>query len=294
MPLSTAKTIAYEDMILIVGKDRHPYLRVVKPGQRFECNVGYIAYEDLVGVPFGTQVRTHLGHKVFVLPPHTDDVIRYLQRDGQIIYPKDLGYIALKLGIQPGVHVVEAGTGSGALTLMLALLVGAEGHVTSYERSAKMQHRAISNLRRVGLEERVTFKQRDISEGFDETDVYALFLDVKEPWLYLPQARAALRGGGFFGAIVPTANQIIDLTEALYHGPWYMMEVEELILRAYKTIPARIRPDEQMVGHTGYLIFARAVERDVRQKPEFDSSDNGEVDTDGEETDLSPDASFER
>jgi tRNA (adenine57-N1/adenine58-N1)-methyltransferase len=262
VPLSSGTTIDYGDLVLLVGKDRRTFLRTVTEGQKFECHLGLIKYEDMVGVAYGTQVRTNVGHKMFILPPHTDDIIRHLQRNGQIIFPKELGYIALKLGIRPGVRVIEAGTGSGGLTTFLAMMVGEQGHVYTYERREDMQKRAMTNLKRLGLLDRVTFHLRDISEGFDEQNVEALFLDVRDPWTYLPQARAALRGGGFFGAIVPTTNQIIDLTTALYDGPWFMLEVEELILRPYKTIPARIRPDDQVVGHTGFLIFARAVDRE--------------------------------
>lgn len=279
MPLSNDSTIADGDLVLIVGKDRRSFIRTVTPGQRLDCHLGFINFDDLIGLPFGTQVQTNIGHKMFVLPPNTDDLIRHLQRDGQIIFPKDLGYITLKLGIRPGARVIEAGTGSGALTLTLALLVGPEGHVYSYERRQDMQKRAMANLKRLDLQDRVTFTLRDITEGFDERDAHALFLDVRDPWEYLPQARVALRGGGFFGAIVPTANQVIDLTGRLYKGPWFMLEVEELLLRPYKTIPARIRPDDQVIGHTGYLVFARAVDREERP----DESDSDSLDEPGGE-----------
>jgi tRNA (adenine57-N1/adenine58-N1)-methyltransferase len=282
MPVPDTPTVQYGDLIMLVGKDRRTFLRTVTEGQRFECHLGYLDLDTLVGLPYGSQVATHNGHKMFVLIPHTDDLIRHLQREGQIIFPKDLGYILLKLGIRPGVQVIEAGTGSGALTLTLAQFVGTEGHVYSYERRPNMQARAMANLRRLGLLDRVTFYLHDIAEGFFERDVHALFLDVREPWLYLEQARAALRGGGFFGAIVPTVNQVVTLAEYLYAGPWYLLEIEELLRRSYKTIPARIRPDEQMVGHTGFLVFARAVER--LEHPE-DEEITGEVPNESGEAD---------
>lgn len=262
MPLPQTPTVNYGDLVLLMGKDRRAFVRTVTPKQRFECHFGIINMDDLIGVLYGAQVRTHLGHKMFVLVPNIDDLVTYLKREGQIIFPKDLGYIALKMGIQPGAQVIEAGTGSGALTTLLALLVGDTGQVYSYEVRPRMQTRAQANIQRLGLSSRVTFHLADISEGFVERDVHALFLDVREPWLYLDHARAALRGGGFFGAIVPTLNQVIQLAGPLYSGPWFLLEIEELIRRTYKTIPERIRPDEQMVGHTGFLIFARAVERE--------------------------------
>ncbi len=264
MPLPDGTNVAYGDIVLLIGKDLRKYIRTVKEGQRFECHLGYIEFDALVGAPYGSQFPTHMGHKMFVLIPHTEDIILHLQRLGQIIYPKDLGYVALKLGIRPGAKVIEAGTGSGALTMTLAMLVGDEGHVYTYERRNNMLSQAIANLRRMDLLDRVTFHEKDIEEGFDEQGVHALFLDVRTPADYLPQARAALRGGGFFGALVPTMNQVLELAQPLYDGPWYMLQIEELLLRTYKTHPQRVRPDDQMVGHTGYLIFARAVERDIR------------------------------
>ncbi|HML24713.1 MAG TPA: tRNA (adenine-N1)-methyltransferase [Aggregatilinea sp.] len=279
MPLPDGTHVAYGDIILLIGKDLRQFIRTVKEGQRFECHLGYIEYDALVGAAYGSQFPTHKGHKMFVLIPHTEDIILHLQRLGQIIYPKDLGYIALKLGIRPGVRVIEAGTGSGALTMTLAMLVGDEGHVYTYERRNDMLSRAFANLRRMDLLDRVTFHEKDIEEGFEETDVHALFLDVREPADYLPQARAALRGGGFFGALVPTMNQVLDLAQPLYDGPWYMLQIEELLLRSYKTHPQRVRPDDQMVGHTGYLIFARAVDRDTRTASTNEAPDDMGDDT---------------
>ena len=264
MSLPQGLNVEPGDVVIFVGKDRRTFIRAVAPGQHLQTHFGMIYFDDIVGVPFGEQVQTHLGHKMYVIPPSIDDIVKHLRRETQIIFPKDLGYIVMKMSIMPGVKVIEAGTGSGALTMLLAMLVGEDGHVFSYERKAKMQEIARRNVRRIGLEHRVSFIERDISEGFDQTDVHAVFLDVPEPWAYLEQARAALRGGGFFGAIVPTANQVIKMLENLYHGKWYLLQAEELILRSWKTIPQRVRPDDQMVGHTGFLIFARAVDREIR------------------------------
>lgn len=252
-------SVAYGDTVMFVGKDRKTFIRTLMPGGRMQTHYGFVEFDAIIGQPYGSRLQTHLGQDIWMLMPNLDDLVRHLRRETQIIFPKDLGYIMLKLGIQPGVHVVEAGTGSGGLTSALAVLVGPEGHVYSYDRRAKMQQIAYQNVSRLGLADRVTFIERNIAEGFDAHQAHALFLDVPDPWNYLQSAHGALRSGGFLGCIVPTFNQVITLIEALHSRRWFMVEAEEVLLRQLKTVPQRVRPDDQMVGHTGYLIFARAI-----------------------------------
>ncbi len=254
-----AGTIQAGDIVLVVESARHEFLVRVTPGNRLETHLGMIEHQALVGQPWGSTVTTHLGHPLLLLEPSLEKLIRSVKRTTQIVYPKDIGYLLLKLNIGPGSVVVEAGTGSGGLTLALARMVQPHGHVYTYETRETMQAIARKNLERLGWDPYVTFKLRDIAAGFDERNVDALFLDVREPWLYLEQAHAALKGGGFFGALVPTTNQVSALLEGLERAPFGFVEVEEILLRAYKPVAARLRPQDQMVAHTGYLIFARAL-----------------------------------
>ncbi|MCB9436292.1 MAG: tRNA (adenine-N1)-methyltransferase [Anaerolineales bacterium] len=263
MSLPRQTTVQYGDIVMIVGKDHKVFLRTVRQRDVIQTHYGQVDFDKMVGMPYGEQFRTHLGNPLYILAPNLEDVLIFLNRGTQIIYPKDLGYIILKLGLFQGAQVIESGTGSGALTSMLALMVGDEGKVYSYERRAGHLQQAKQNLERLGLDHRVNFIQRDIEQGFDQSGVHALFLDVPNPTDYLDQAWAALRGGGFFGALVPTANQLIELLYALQHGPWFFIQAEELIMRPWKTVPARARPDDNMYGHTGFLIFARAVSRET-------------------------------
>jgi tRNA (adenine57-N1/adenine58-N1)-methyltransferase len=176
------------------------------------------------------------------------------------MYPKDVGFVLVTLGIGPGKKVLEAGTGSGSLTTALAFSVGLTGHVYSYDSRPEMQHLAQKNLERVGLAEQVTFKTRDIIDGFDEINIDALFLDVPNPYDYITQARNALKLGGFFGSILPTTNQVSKLLIALHRENFAFIDVCEVMLRYYKAVPERLRPTDRMVAHTGFLIFARSIQ----------------------------------
>ncbi len=247
------------DLALLVGRDRKSFIIRLEPGAQLHTHRGVVGHDDLIGNPWGKQVSSHLGYPFLFLRPSTDDLVRDLKRTTQIIYPKDAGYILMKMRIAPGCRVVEAGTGSGGLGLVFAQAVGPTGRVYSYEVRPEMQALARENLAQLGLAEFVAFKLRDVAEGFDERDADALFLDLPNPWDYLAQAHEALAGGGFFGCILPTTNQVIRLIGALEQAHFGFVEVEELLLRPYKAVPARLRPMDRMVAHTGYLIFARAL-----------------------------------
>jgi len=253
------QTAQPDDLALLVGRDRKSFIVRLKPGSQLHTHRGMIAHDDLIGTPWGTQLSTHLGYPLLLFRPSADDLVRDLKRITQIVYPKDAGYILMKMSIGPGCRVVEAGTGSGGLTLVFARQVGSTGRVYSYEVRPDMQELARRNLEQLGLSESVEFKLRDVAEGFDERDADALFLDVPNPWDYLVQAHEALVGGGCFGCILPTTNQVSRLIGALEETNFGLIEVEELLLRPYKAVPARLRPMDRMVAHTGYLIFARAL-----------------------------------
>jgi tRNA (adenine57-N1/adenine58-N1)-methyltransferase len=254
-------TVAQEnDLVLLIGPRGKRFITRLKAGASLHTHKGVIQHDALIGQPLGRQVRSHLGKPFLALEPSTHDLIMNVRRHTQIIYPKEAGIILLKMNLYSGQRIIEAGSGSGALTMALARAVAPQGRVYSYESRPEMQRNAIRNLQRVGLSEYVGFKIRDIAEGFDETDVDALFLDVRTPWGYLEQARQALKGGGFFGALVPTTNQVSELVAGLERHHFGDVEVAELLLRQYKPVPERLRPADTMVGHTGYLIFARKIE----------------------------------
>jgi tRNA (adenine57-N1/adenine58-N1)-methyltransferase len=248
------------DLVLLVGRDRKQYLLRLAAGQSFFTRHGSIPYDEIIGQPCGREVRTHMDFPFLVLEPSTADLIQRIKRNTQIMFPKDVSYVLMRLDLFPGRRVIEAGTGSGGLTLALCRQVAPTGHVYSYETNPDAQKLARSNLSALGLLPHADLKERDIADGFDETDVDAVFLDVRSPWRYVEQTARALKAGGFFGALLPTTNQVSDLLTALQgHGEFAFTDVEELILRPYKPVPARLRPADRMVAHTGYLVFARRV-----------------------------------
>jgi len=261
MPWNTKSTHTHAgDLVQLVGLRHKSFIFPLKPGGDFHTHRGILQHDDLIGLPWGTQVFSHLGAPFFLLQPALADLLLDLKRNTQILYPKDIGFILITMGIGPGQIVLEAGTGSGAMTIALAYAVGAEGRVISYEQREEMQNLARKNITRTGLDSRVDFKLRDIQEGFDETDADAFFLDVPNPYDYIAQVRAALKPGGFFCGIVPTVNQAEILLRALRRHRFAFLEMCEVLLRYYKPEPDRLRPTDRMVAHTGYLIYGRRIE----------------------------------
>ncbi len=250
------------DLIQLESLRGHKFLLRLQAGKQQHTHNGVIDHDALIGLPWGSRVSSHTGTTFLVLQPALDVVLLKTRRRTQILFPKDIGYIILKLGVGPGQRILEAGSGSGALTAALAHFVGDSGHIYSYEVRPEFSDLARQNLVRLDLEGRVSLKVQDISEGIAEENLDAVFFDLPGPEAYLAQAWQGLKGGGFFGCILPTSNQVAQFLEELDRRPFGCVEVCETLLRFYKPVPARLRPVDRMVAHTGYLIFARKLQSD--------------------------------
>lgn len=226
---------------------------------KHQSNDGIIEHHQIIGKEWGSIVESHTGKKFLLLQPALDDLIRTVKRNSQTLYPKDIAYIILSLGIGPGDDIIEVGSGSGAMTIALAHTVGREGRVFSYDRRPEIQAAAIENVEFLSLSHQVSFKLRDVEEGLDEKNMKAIFVDLANPEDYLGQFKAALQKGGFFACILPTSNQVSQLLLALKKSGFSQFEVSEILHRYYKAIARRLRPADTMTAHTGYLIFARNV-----------------------------------
>jgi len=247
------------DLVLLYLDERRRYLVKAVPGEVFHTHKGFLNLGDLVGAPIGGSVETSLGARFTLLNPLVRDLIHKGDRLTQVLYPKDIGYVLLQAGVSAGHRVLEAGTGSGALTMALANQVRPGGVVYSYDINAKHQGVARRNLEQAGLASNVEFKIGDITQGVEERDLDAVFLDLATPWRAVGPAWEALAGGGVLVSFSPTIEQAIKTTEELRAHPFVEVETVELLLRRYNVGKNRTRPHTRMIGHSGYLTTARKV-----------------------------------
>ncbi|MDL2216255.1 tRNA (adenine-N1)-methyltransferase [Desulfovibrio sp. OttesenSCG-928-M14] len=252
---------AYGELFILVSPRGKRSLRRLVEGQDIHGTDGVILASALAEVDFGVEVHTLQNVPYRVMKPTLYDLVRGVKRQTQIIYPKDIGYICMRLGIGNGTRVIEAGSGSGSLTLALSWFSSALGHVYTYEARQEFYDLCRRNLDWAGVGGNVTQYLRDIAEGFDQNDADALFLDVRTPWDYLDKVCAAVRPGAALAFLLPTVDQVSRLLKAMESGPFDNIEVEELLVRPWKAVADRLRPADRMVAHTGFLIFARQQER---------------------------------
>jgi tRNA (adenine57-N1/adenine58-N1)-methyltransferase len=178
-------------------------------------------------------------------------------RKTQITYPKDIALIIMFSGIGPGSQVVEAGTGTGALTTALAHYVKPNGKVYSYEMREEFLKTAEKNLKRAKLADFVELKNRDVTAGIEEKDVDAVILDLATPWLVVPHAYASLKPCGTIVSFSPTIDQVVKTVEALGESNFVDVETVECLMRGMQVERGKTRPQTLMTAHTGYITFAR-------------------------------------
>ncbi len=263
------------DLVLLNDSKHKNHLLRVKAGEVFMSHRGTIKHDDIIGQAWGVRLESHKGSPFFVLQAGVTDLVQNIKRTTQIMYPKDIGYLILRLGVGPGKRVLECGGGSGGMTTVLAYLTGDSGRVYSYERNPKAQSLAQKNLALFGLDHRVEFKAGDAKDGFEERNLDAILLDLPNPYDFLEQVRASLKSGGQFATLLPTVNQVESTLYALAHSRFAFIDVCEISLRHYKSDWARFRPVDRMVAHTGYLVFARKVEDSGVEAEQYQENEEG-------------------
>ncbi len=252
------------DWVLLYIDERRIFLFRVKRGKRFESDKGVIAHDDIVGVRFGSKVTLSTGTTAYVLKPLFYDFFLKYKRLTQVIYPKDLGYIVFLSGIGSGSRVLEAGVGTGFLTTTLANIVKPNGKVYAYEIRREFYEAAKKNLELSGLIDYVDLRLGDVAQAQGELfDLDAVFLDLPDPWKYVELAHSVLKPSKPLIVFIPTVNQVEKTVIALRnHGGFIDIHAYELMLREYQVKEGATRPKSYMIGHTGYIVFARKVCRE--------------------------------
>lgn len=253
--------IPYGSLVLIVTPKGKRTIKRLVEGENWQSHDGILTPEIVAAADFGDTVMTSMGRPVQLLDVTLQDLLKGIKRQTQIIYPKDIAYICMKLGAGPGRTICEAGCGSGGLTLALSWFCGPTGRVVSHEAREEFAKLARRNLDWAHVGDNVDINVRDVAEGFCVKNADALFLDVRTPWEYLDKAVEAVRPGAVFGFLLPTVMQVGELLRGLERGPFDHIEVQELLLRDWKPLADRLRPNDRMIAHTSFLVFCRHQKR---------------------------------
>jgi tRNA (adenine57-N1/adenine58-N1)-methyltransferase catalytic subunit len=247
---------------LFVDARGRRYLVTLVSGGRFHSHLGAIDHDDVIGGPAGSTVATAGGAKLLAFRPTLADFVLKMRRGAQVVYPKDIALIIVYADIFPGATVVEAGTGSGSLTLALARAVGAEGKLVSYEIRPDHHERATANVREWheavgGGPHNIELRVGDIFDGVPETAVDRMVLDLPEPWRAVGRATGALVEGGVLCCYLPTVPQVVQTVEAMRTGGFSLLSSFEGLVRTWNVEGQSVRPDHRMVAHTGFLVTGR-------------------------------------
>jgi len=218
---------------------------------------GVIKQKDIIKAKPGSKIKSHIGKEFIVLDADFVDKIKSIRRGPQIITLKDSGIISSYTGIGPGSKVLEAGSGSGMLTCYLANLVRPNGKVLSYEIREDFYKLTKENLEKLELDKFVELKNSDVSKS-KEKNLDVAILDLPEPWNVLYSVMKTLKPGGRMVFYLPTTNQVIKLLES-FGEEFTDIKIIEVIERRWQDKAGALRPGNDEMGHTGFIIFSRIV-----------------------------------
>ena len=252
-------TIKLGSDVLFYYNSGKKWLVKLQKSDSLHTHIGIIKHNDAVGKKYGSRLVTNKDKYVYLFKPTSYDYIMKMQHGTQIVYPKDLGYIAARTGMNGGQTVLEIGTGSGSLTGFAAGIVKSRGKVYTFDVDEKFMAIAAKNLARAGVSKYVIMKNHDLKKSRDASVPPAdvAIVDLGDPWTVVPQVRKMLKDSGAFVAICPTMNQLEKLAAVLTQNEFADIECTEHIIRTIEAREGKTRHSFQGIGHTTYLCMAR-------------------------------------
>lgn len=258
----SARPFEAGDRVLLIDQRGRRYMTTLATGREFHSHLGAVRHDDLIGANEGATLVTTSGAPLAAFRPTLADFVLKMKRGAQVVYPKDVGLILVYADIFPGAFVLEAGTGSGSLTLALARAVGEGGRVISYETREDHHERAVENVSAWyegmgGKPENLELRVGDVFEGVPETGFDRIVLDLPEPWRAMGTTTASLAPGGVLCSYLPTVPQVSQTVEAMRAEGFGLLKTYEVLLRTWNVEGQSVRPDHRMVAHTGFVVVGR-------------------------------------
>jgi tRNA (adenine57-N1/adenine58-N1)-methyltransferase catalytic subunit len=246
--------------VLLFYQANKNWLTKIEKSKKLHTHIGIIDFDQILGLEYGSSIITSKQKRVYLMQPTIYDFVMKSERKTQIIYPKDLGYIAIRTGLKSGSNVLEIGTGSASLTTFFASVVEPSGHVFTYDVNQEFMGIAFKNLRKSGMEKNVSMFKRDImNEGLELSDIDIAIIDLGDPWNVLQIVHKCLNNSGSVAIICPTMNQLEKTSKHMNEVGFTDIESSELMIRNIEAREGKTRPSMRMIGHTTYLLFGRKV-----------------------------------
>jgi tRNA (adenine57-N1/adenine58-N1)-methyltransferase catalytic subunit len=252
------------ELVVLIDRRGRRYLVTLQAGGEWHSHAGLVPHDELIGLAEGSAVRTNRNMEITVLRPTREDFVLKMKRGAQVIYPKDQAMIVAVGDVRPGCTVIEAGAGSGALTMALLAAVGPEGRVISFEHREDHARVAERNVERFhgGRPDNWELHLGDVVTGMAGLRAHRVVLDLLEPWLVVEAAAEALSPGGMLVTYTPTVPQVMRTTERLWEdGRFAQVATTETLVRGWDVDGLAVRPAHRMVAHTAFLTVARRVPR---------------------------------